>query len=96
MNIKPTADVLTTWIESYVPKKDFFFLSLDGMEKGVDFSDALIMPINEFYNHNTYSQISYINSYEYWNIKNAHYVVIAENEWIEQLSEADRAFILNE
>ncbi len=96
MNIKPTADVLTSWIESYVPKKDFFFISLEAMKKGVNFSDALIMPINEFYNHNTYGQISYLNSYEYWNIKNAHYVVIAESEWIEQLSEADRAFILNE
>ncbi|MEG0386408.1 MAG: hypothetical protein RR642_16835, partial [Solibacillus sp.] len=41
-------------------------------------------------------QITFLNCYEYWNIKNAQYVAIAESVWIEQLSEMERAFILNE
>ncbi|AMO85761.1 hypothetical protein ABHM95_19375 [Solibacillus isronensis] len=53
------------------------------------------MPIDEFYNHSTYGQLNFVNSYEYWNIKNAQYVIIAEKEWIESISEEVKQFILN-
>lgn len=68
MKIKPTKKVLLSWMDSYVPEKDLFFLSKEHLNNEIDFSDVLLMPIEEFYDHNTYGQLSYVNSYEYWNI----------------------------
>lgn len=56
--------------------------------------DILAIPIDEFFSHSTYSQIHYMNSYEYWNIKYAKYVIVAESNWIEQLSKEEKKFIL--
>lgn len=96
MNIQPTANVLNAWIESYVPEKDFFFLSPEAMKKEMNFSDVLVVPVDEFYNHSQYGQITYNNSYLYWNIKHAQYVIVAEPEWIVHLPEKVRQIILNE
>lgn len=95
MHIKPTKKVLLSWMDRYVPEKDLFFLSEQHLTGQIDFTDVLIMPIDEFYNHNTYGQVNYINGYEYWNIKNAQYVVIAEKEWIESISKEKKQLILN-
>lgn len=98
MQIKPTTEVLASWIESYVPKVDFYFLSKEHYQyyqKDMDYSGVLVMPIDEFYAHTTYGQIGYTNSYEYWNIKNANYVIIAQSDWIGQLTEENRQFILS-
>ncbi|MEK4130268.1 hypothetical protein NYE67_11335 [Solibacillus sp. FSL W8-0474] len=94
MRIKPTKKVLLSWIDKYVPEKDLFFLSKEILNK-IDVKDVLLMPIDEFFNHNSYGQLNYVNSYEYWNIKNAQYVIIAESEWIERLPEEQRQLILN-
>lgn len=95
MKIKPTPDVLASWIESYVPELDFYFLSNEQYKRKIDYSDVLVMPINEFYTHSTYGQIDYTNSYEYWNIKHANYVIVSQPNWInQQLNEEDRRFIL--
>ncbi|MFD1445114.1 hypothetical protein [Oceanobacillus profundus] len=94
MIIKPTKKVLLSWMVSYVPERDLFFLSKEHLNK-IDFTDVLLMPIGEFYSHNTYQQLNYVNSYEYWNIKNAQYVIIAEKEWIEKISKKEQQLILN-
>lgn len=94
MKIKPTKKVLLSWIDKYVPEYDLFFLSKEYLKNEMDFKDVLLMPIDECYNHSTYGQLNYVNSYEYWNIKNAQYVIIAEKEWIESISEEVKQLIL--
>lgn len=95
MKIKPTKKVLLSWMDSYAPEKDLFFLSKEHLNNEIDFKDVLLMPIDEFYNHSTYGQLNFVNSYEYWNIKNAQYVIIAEKDWIESISVEIKQFILN-
>lgn len=95
MKIQPTKNVLISWMNNYVPEKDLFFLSKEHLNNEIDFNDVLLMPIDEFYNHSTYGQLNYVNSYEYWNIKNVQYVIIAEKEWIESISVEIKQFILN-
>ncbi|MGN7477021.1 hypothetical protein ACTHOQ_04125 [Solibacillus silvestris] len=95
MKIKPTKEILLSWMESYVPEKDLFFLSKEQLTHGIDLTGVLIMPIDEFYSHSTYGQLNYVNGYEYWNIKSAQYVIIAKKEWIESMAEGVKQFILN-
>lgn len=95
MQIKPTSDVLASWITSYVPIKDLFFITEEHFQKLANYLEVLVMPIDEFFCHSTYGHIDYVNSYEYWNIRNAKYVIIAESEWIEQLSKENRQLILS-
>ena len=87
MQIRPTEQNLLSWMDSYVPEKDLFFLSTEHLNREYDLTDVLLMPIDVFYNHSTYGQVEYVNAYEYWNVKNANYVVIAQKEWIETISE---------
>ncbi|MCJ7843541.1 hypothetical protein MUB24_22230 [Lederbergia sp. NSJ-179] len=94
MKIKPTKDNLQEWTEIYVPEKDLFFLTKDNL-KEIDVSDVLLMPSDEFFNHSTYRQINYVNSYLYWKIKNVHYVIIAEKNWIESISAEEQRLIFN-
>ena len=94
MKIKPTKENLQKWMEIYVPEKDLFFLSKDKLSE-VNVSDALLMPTDEFFNHSTYKQINYVNSYLYWNIKNVHYVIIAEKNWIERISAEEKQVIFS-
>lgn len=94
MQIQPTTNVLASWMTSYIPDKDFFFLTEEQYSKVMNHLDILAIPIDEFFSHSTYSQIHYMNSYEYWNIKYAKYVIVAESNWIEQLSKEEKKFIL--
>ena len=95
MKIKPTRSVLLSWMDSYVPEKDLFFLSKDHLSYEMDLADVLVMPVDEFYNHSTYGQLQYVNSYEYWNIKNADYVIVAEKEWIERITDEQKQILLD-
>ncbi|QOS78516.1 hypothetical protein JNUCC31_28040 [Paenibacillus sp. JNUCC31] len=95
MKIKPDEKVLFSWMNCYVPEKDLFFLSKEHLDYGIDFTDVLLMPKEEFYNHSTYRQVNYVNGYEYWNIKNADFVIIAEKEWIETIPKDMKRFLLN-
>ncbi len=95
MKIKPTEEVLKAWMESYVLEKDLFFFAKEQLQHKIDLSDVLVMPIDEFYNHSTYGQLQYVNSYEYWNVKKADYVIIAEKEWIERIPIEEKQFLLN-
>ncbi|MHA7584216.1 hypothetical protein ACX12E_28100 [Paenibacillus vandeheii] len=95
MKIKPDKKVLRSWVDCYVPEKDLFFLSKEHLDYEFDFTDVLLMPKDEFYNHSTYRQVNYVNGYEYWNIKNVDYVIIAEKEWIETIPEDKKRSLLN-
>lgn len=95
MNIKPDKKVLRSWVDCYVPEKDLFFLSKEHLDYEFDFTDVLLMPKDEFYNHSTYRQVNYVNGYEYWNIKNVDYVIIAEKEWIETIPEGRKRSLLD-
>ncbi|HEY4601547.1 MAG TPA: hypothetical protein VIG73_09810 [Cerasibacillus sp.] len=94
MKIRPTKENLQKWMEIYVPEKDLFFLSKDKLNE-VNVSDVLLMPADEFFKHSTFKQINYVNSYLYWNIKNVHYVIIAEKNWIESISAEEQKLIFN-
>ncbi|WP_107841276.1 hypothetical protein [Metasolibacillus meyeri] len=65
MKIKPTTDIVASWIKSYVPQKDLFFLSADDLERKLDLSSVFVMPKDEFFEHSVYQQPDYVNSYEY-------------------------------
>lgn len=91
--IKPDKNVLKSWSNLYVPDKDLFFITKALLDSDIDFTDVLVMPKEEFYKHNTYKQLHYVNSYEYWNIRNIQYVVVAEKEWIETLSQRSQKLI---
>lgn len=67
MKIKPTKNILQTWIETYVPEKDLFFLTKEDLITRIDSSGVLIVPSEEFFNNSTYMQINYVNSCEYCN-----------------------------
>lgn len=67
---------------------------MEDLERKLDLSNVLVMPKDEFYEHSVYQQPDYVNSYEYWNIKNAQYVIVAESDWIELLDAEQRQFIL--
>lgn len=94
MRIEPTKENLQEWMEIYVPEKDLFFLHKDDLSK-IDRTDVLIMPIDEFFNHSTYKQINYVNSYLYWNIRDVDYVLIADKDWIERISAEERKIIFD-
>ncbi|MYL44280.1 hypothetical protein GLV94_01345 [Virgibacillus halodenitrificans] len=95
MKIKPTNENLKAWKEIYVPEKDLFFLTKENLKSKIDVSDVLLMPADEFFNHNTFKQINYVNSYLYWNIKDIDYVIIAEKNWIENISSEEKKVIFN-
>ncbi|MGG0645051.1 hypothetical protein ABE021_14095 [Sporosarcina gallistercoris] len=95
MRIEPTKKQIDAWIDNYVPDKDLFFLTKEYLDEKIDISDALLMPIDEFLSHSTYKQIDYVNSYLYWNIKNAQYVIIAEMKWIGSRSVEEQEYIFN-
>lgn len=93
--IRPTPEQLHTWMETYVPDKDLFFLreedipALEGNLTG-----TLVFPRNEFFNHSSYSTIHMVNSYTYWTIsKDAAFVIVATPEWITALDASKREFL---
>ena len=96
VEINPSIEVIDDWIENYVPVKDLFFLSQEPSTFTIDFKDVLVIPENEFFNHDVYKQLHYMNSYEYWNIKNVLYVIVAEKDWIELLPKDKKKLILHE
>lgn len=95
MEIKPTKENLKEWIDIYVPETDLFFIKGELLSKGIDISEVILMPKDEFFNHSTFSQINFVNSYLYWNIKNIEYVIIAEKNWIVNLPLEEKKMILN-
>ncbi|MGE7924018.1 hypothetical protein ACQKND_12585 [Viridibacillus arvi] len=95
MIITPSDEILQQWVEDYVPKKDLFFLAEGDIDKlQGHLRNVLMMPIDEFFQHASYTQIELLNSYEYWNIKNASHVIVAQQDWIVCLTEEICTFLL--
>ncbi|MEI5906426.1 hypothetical protein WAK64_05080 [Bacillus spongiae] len=89
IEIMPTKEQMKSWINKYVPDKDFFFVDESGLSnlKG-HLSDVLVIPKEEFFNRSSYKQIDLANSYMYWNISSkAKFVIVANPSWITNLSE---------
>lgn len=67
-------------------KKTCFFLSKEHLNNEIDFKDVLLMPIDEFYNHSTYGQLNFVNSYGY--IKKTFLEKLKQYHYKEFLGEA--------
>ncbi|KGR86220.1 hypothetical protein CD32_07465 [Lysinibacillus odysseyi 34hs-1 = NBRC 100172] len=65
MKIKPTKKSYYHGLIVMYQKKTCFFLSKEHLNNEIDFKDVLLMPIDEFYNHSTYGQLKFVNSYGY-------------------------------
>lgn len=96
MNIVPSNEHLKSWINQYVPEKDFFFIKdedLFVLEKYLP--EVLIIPKKEFYEHSSYNYIQLVNSYEYWNIANdIQFIIVAKPDWFNKLP-SEKKKILN-
>ncbi|MBA2173715.1 hypothetical protein H0266_02270 [Halobacillus locisalis] len=85
--IEPTEIQILSWMETFVPNKDFFFLSKKHLRKFDKYiEEILIVPEKEFFQHAAYKQVQLVNSYAYWNLSDeVQLVMIAPPEWIESL-----------
>ena len=55
----------------------------------------MVIPRKEFFGHSAYNGIQWVNSYMYWTIsKDAQYVLIAQPDWIETLSQEKKETLL--
>src|SRR5699024_7920027 len=97
MRIAPTKEQINSWIKRFVPEKDLFFLREKDLKIFNDYlSEVLVIPKEEFFNHPSYGQIQFINSYMYWTISNeTKYVIVAQPSWISELPKQKKKDILN-
>ena len=52
-----------------------------------DLEGVLVMPREEFFEHTSYNEIQWVNSYMYWTIsKEVQFVIIAQPDWVNNLS----------
>lgn len=95
-SIRPSEEQFISWIEKYVPDKDFFFVKKETLSIfETELIDVLLIPKAEFFTHATYSQIQLANSYEYWQIsKEVDFVIVAEAGWITKIPKAKRDALL--
>ena len=67
--MEPTKEQVSSWIENFVPKKDLFFVEEKDLHSlGEYLRTVLVVPREEFFNHSSYKQIQFVNSYMYWRI----------------------------
>lgn len=94
--MEPTKEQVRSWIESFVPKMDLFFVQekdLIMLEKHL--SEVLVIPRKEFFGHSSYKQIQLVNSYTYWNISDkVEFVIVAQPDWISKLPEPKKRELL--
>ena len=85
--MNPTKEQVSNWIENFVPKIDLFFVQEDDLDRLTEhLHEVLVVPRKEFFDHNSYKQIQYVNSYMYWSIsRDVQYVIVAEPNWITKL-----------
>ena len=95
--MEPTKEQVSSWIENFVPKKDLFFVEEKDLHSLGEYLRAvLVVPREEFFNHSSYKQIQFVNSYMYWRISSkADFVIVATPDWIINLPEQKRLEILN-
>jgi hypothetical protein len=86
-NIQPTFDNINDWIKTFVPEKDLFFLPENELDCFKEYlSNVLVIPQEEFFEHSSYKQIQFANSYEYWGIsKEVKFILVTPSEWVNKL-----------
>jgi len=98
MNIQlhPTREQIARWISAYVPEKDFFFMKEEDLSYFKNYLyETLVIPKDEFFNHASFRQIQFANSYEYWNIsKEIEIVIVAQSDWIYKLEPKEIEMLL--
>lgn len=94
--IEPTKGQVRSWVESFVPGKDLFFVEEKDLEiLKYHLSSVLVVPKEEFLKHSSYKQIEMSNSYMYWNISiKAEFIIVAQPSWIRRLPESMKRDIL--
>ena len=87
IHIEPSREQIEKWIEEYVPNKDLYFLKEQDLHTfGNYLNHILVIPKDEFFQHESYNQIQIANSYEYWNISTeAKYIIVATSNWFKNL-----------
>ena len=95
--MEPTKEQVSSWIENFVPKKDLFFVEEKDLHSlGEYLRTVLVVPREEFFNHSSYKQIQFVNSYMYWSISSkADFVIVAIPDWIINLPVQKKLEILN-
>lgn len=88
ITIEPTEQQLASWIDTFVPNQDLFFIEeADLAYFESELAYVLVVPRNEFMAHAVYKRLQLANSYMYWNIADRmSYVIVAPPEWIERMS----------
>lgn len=98
MNIQlhPTREQIASWIAAYLPEKDFFFMKEEDLSYFKNYlNETLVIPRDEFFNHASYRQIQFANSYEYWNISmEIEIVLVAQSDWINKLEPKEKEKLL--
>lgn len=88
LTIEPTRQQVATWIETFMPDHDLFFLEEKELAFfDIELADVLVVPIKEFMAHAEYKRLQLANSYLYWNIAaRFSHVLVAQPDWIERLA----------
>lgn len=87
IEIEPAKEQIAVWTKKFVPENDLFFISKNDLRIFEEYlSHVFVIPRKEFFNHSTYNQIQFVNSYLYWNISaEVEYVIVAPPSWITYL-----------
>lgn len=95
--IQPTKENISHWIRQHVPEMDLFFVEDQDLDSLGEYLDGtLVIPRREFFNHASYNQIHFVNSYEYWRIsEKAQYIIVAPSNWITTLTALKRRELLS-
>lgn len=97
VQIQPTKENIAHWIRQHVPETDLFFVEHNDLDTfGEYLNGTLVIPRREFFNHASYNQIHFVNSYEYWRIsEKAQYIIVAPSHWITTLTALKRQELLS-
>lgn len=96
LTIAPTEQQLSTWMETFVPGLDLFFIEENELALyKSELTAVLVVPIKEFMAHGEYKRLQFANSYLYWNIASGvSHVIVATPDWIERLDPAKKQRLL--
>lgn len=96
LKISPTNQQVASWLQQFVPDKDFFFVDETTLKRlEVQLGNVLIIPIQEFLNHPSYNKIELKNSLVYWRrSKEVTHVLVAQSDWITTLHLSRRELLL--
>ncbi|MFS0785845.1 hypothetical protein ABC345_05595 [Shouchella sp. 1P09AA] len=96
MKIEPSPSVLAHWARTYIPHRDYFFLKNEDLSRVTSqLNETIIMNRKSFFRHTTYTQVGLTSALETWQLsKEVDTVIIAEPNWLEQMCEIEREWII--